>query len=209
MLKRHLSGCSVCQKACSPHDERFRNAVHNALIGHWTETAIFLLTLPADLSASIDICHEDGITFLYRAIFFRHADVVQFLLSHNANPLVYCPADASEYPLHLAIDLAYKDIVSILLQHGQKEEQFQLRRQSRDCPGSTALHRALKSEQSSNDKLTTLGLLLEMAPAGMGVLELQDDKGMSVRALAEQMVRDGCDDAEDMLELINDFEDDE
>jgi hypothetical protein len=45
-----------------------------------------------------------------------------------------------------------------------------------------------------------------MAPPEIGVLKLQDDKGMSVQALAERMVSDGCPDAEDLLELIEDFE---
>jgi ankyrin repeat protein len=156
ILKRHLAGCSVCQNACSTHDEHFRNAVHNALIGHWTETAMFLLTLPTALSAGIDIPHKNDMTFLYRAIFFGHTKVVQFLLSHNTDPLIHYPTDNSEYALHLAIDLAAKDIVAVLLRHGQREEQFQLQRQSSDCPGSTALHRALQSEQSRKDKLTTL-----------------------------------------------------
>jgi hypothetical protein len=209
LLKRHLPGCSVCQKACSPFDERFRNAVHNALIGHWTETAMYLLSLPTDLSAGIEIRHKDGFAFLYRAILCEHTDVVEFLLSHNADPLVYCPTEDSEFALHLAIDIAAKDTVTALLQHGKKEEQFQLRRRSPDCPGSTALHRALRSEQPKEKKITILALLLDMAPTGIGVLELQDDKGVSVRELAEQMVHDGCPDADDMLELIDDFEVDE
>jgi len=208
LLKRHLVGCSVCQKACSPFDERYSDAVHNALIGRWTETAMFLLNLPNNISVGIDVRHKDGMTLLYRAVFFGQTEIVHFLLAHNADPLAHCLTEDSEYALHLAIDLAAKDMVTILLQHGQTEEQFLLRRQSCDCPGSTALHRALMSEQSTNDKLTTLTLLLEMAPTGIGVLELQDDKGVSVRAMAEQMVTDGCPDAEDLLELINDFDED-
>lgn len=148
-------------------------------------------------------------TFLYQAVFFNHFRIVEYLLAHNADPLVHCPNEDSEYALHLAVDIAAKDLVKTLLYHGQREEQYQLRRQSPDCPGSTALHRALQSEQSRKDKLEILALLLEMAPPGLDVLKLKDDQGVSVRALAERMVSDGCPDAEDLLEIIEDFEDEE
>lgn len=119
LLEQHLHGCTVCKKACSSGDRRFRTAVHNALSLHQHVTALSLLRLCKDLRAGIDTPRLDGMTFLYRTVFFNHLIIVEYMLAHNAKPLVHCPDEGSEYAMHLAVDIAARNLVKMLLHHGR------------------------------------------------------------------------------------------
>jgi hypothetical protein len=203
LLQSHMSTCEACQESCSSYDDNYRKALQNALISRWTDTAMMLLESNSNGSIGINALYGRR-TLLYRACYFKQTEVITFLLSRGADPTVHSPS-GYEYPLHAAIALAQEGIMSILLQHGDVEEQFRLQRKSKTCKGCTALHMALRSQQPREAKLEVLRWLLKKAPRGVGILDLQDQEGISVLDLANQMEQDGDSDDQDLAEEVLDF----
>ncbi|CEJ90691.1 hypothetical protein VHEMI06456 [[Torrubiella] hemipterigena] len=224
LLQRHLAGCKPCKKMLNPVSkdqepsqqniksmEHYRAALQNAIMGSWTETALFLLEhYPL---GDINTLFDDR-TLLYHASYFAcetddpaesasRMKCVSFLLARGADAAVQSPF-WWEYPLHIAIRNDSKSLMKILLQGAtpaQAEAMFKARR---TIGGRTALHFAIACDDNSA-RLETLEALLEFAPRNVGLLDIRDDDGHTVMELA----RDAGEDAKQLLEHLEDFRLDE
>lgn len=199
VLQRHIGTCARCQEDIAFFSDRYCKALQNSIIGRWTETTMWLLEKHCVADFKVNDLYQDQ-TLLYKASYFGQVEVINFLLEKGADPRQRSPI-GYEYPLHIAIELGNEAVVRVLLQHASCHEQFKLRRNG----GNTPLHNAVKSRQPNRTKLAVLKLLLNKAPTGIGIMEVEDDKGDSVVALARRLSEDGGRPHEKILDEIEDF----
>ncbi|KAH7382544.1 hypothetical protein DE146DRAFT_231539 [Phaeosphaeria sp. MPI-PUGE-AT-0046c] len=199
VLRRHVEDCSRCKEDIASFADRYCKALQNSIIGRWTDTTMWLLEKHCDADFQVNQLYQDQ-TLLYKASYFGQLEVMSFLLDKGADPSQRSPI-GYEYPLHVAIELGNEAVVRVLLQHTSCHDQFKLRRNG----GNTPLHNAVKSRQATRTKLGVLKLLLKKAPTGVGIMDIQDDKGDSVVTLARRLSEDGGRPYEKMLDEIEDF----
>lgn len=203
VLQQHVEDCSRCREDIASFSDRYCKALQNSIIGRWTETTMWLLEKHCDADFKVNDLYQDQ-TLLYKASYFGQVEVMNFLLEKGADPCRRSPI-GYEYPLHVAVELGNEAVVRVLLQHASCHDQFKLRRNG----GNTPLHNAIKGRQPIRTKLAVLKLLLKKAPTGVGIMEIQDDKGDSVVALARRLSEDGGRPYERILDEVEDFYDED
>lgn len=227
LLQRHLEGCKPCKKMLDPIVDdkmpledsssltQYRAALQNAIMGSWTDTALFLLEqYPlGDINTLFD-----QRTLLYHASYFacetldlaesnKRMKCVSFLLSRGADPTVQSPF-WWEYPLHVAIHNDNKNLMKSLFQNAtpaQAEAMFKVRRRRK---GWTALHFAVTHDRRAG-RPQILENLLEFAPKNVGLLDMRDEDGKTPLDLAKQAGADSKKLAEHLEDFKMEEEEDE
>lgn len=213
LLRSHIQNCVDCKSACASYNtkaDHYGTALSNALIMRWTDTASYLIRehCQDDINRRSDV----GRTPLYTACYFKHEEIVEFLLARGADASLHS-SSPYEYPLHAAIAKGYTKLIAMLLRtrDAKTEELLRLRKRypgnrSRKSQGWTALHFAVASEQFPAVKKKVLNTILEFAPRGVGLLDMKDNDGNTPLELAVLVGEENDEDVDDLLDMLEGFE---